>query len=957
MNQYNYSDYDPDRDNNRHDAAQRTASPRAAAPRRAKADSRERKSTATSHAETTPSVFDKIVNFITSPRTKIIMGIFLILLCVWLSVAALSFLKSNKVDQSAVVSPTIENVAPGASEIENIAGPGGASVSHHLFVEGFGFGSVVIIAYLVIVALSLLGVKNIHFWKLTFKSLILAITVSMVLGLLSVNSTAAIPPGGYHGHYINVLLISNFGWIGAMLVSVLLVSIVVTIYINELASIYTRYKRKMRTLRDRRIMEDDRRNYVEETVSEALSDTPLDDNANEDSTVDNNDNETSSTARERIDIELEDLPEVTEEEEINIDMADEIERRGAIADSAANGNNSGSTSGSSYGSESYSTAASGATVPHGSSTDSATVGYTTPDTSSVRAAGAATTSESTTRALPGATTGVAGQAAATVNGSTGNTEGSGNSEDPGFEITHEKEIEQGSGLPSRLAAEGPYDPRADLSGYRMPPISLMVDRPGKPNSVDLTEQEGNKERITKTLEQYNIRIDKIKATVGPTVTLYEIVPAEGVRIAAIKRLEDDIALSLSARGIRIIAPIPGRGTIGIEVPNLDPQTVSIRSILGSRAFQESKCELPMALGATISNDVYIADLAKMPHLLVAGATGQGKSVGLNTIIASLLYKKHPSELKFVLVDPKMVEFSLYACLEKHYLAKLPDEEEPVVTDPNKVVDTLNSLCREMDDRYSLLKDAGCRSIIEYNTKFINRRLNPENGHRYMPYIVMIVDEFADLIMMAGKNVETPIARIAQKARAVGMHMIIATQRPSTNVITGLIKANFPARIGFKVSQMVDSRTILDSPGANQLIGRGDMLISNNGSMERVQCAFIDTPEVEALCNHIRDQIGYPTAYILPDPPQEGGDDSGSSSSSVAERDPLLEEVGRWIVQGNTASTSSVQRRYSIGYNRAGKIMDQLESLGVVDRAQGGKPRRVLVDPMTLEDIFSTFSQL
>lgn len=930
MNQYNYNDYDPDNDSSRISGRDRAAEPRAAAPRRAKASTGGRRFHDNDRSGAI-SPLERIIGFITSPKTRIIGGIFLLLLCVWLSVAALSFLKSNKADQSAVVSPSVENVASaitangdgvsgtsgaiGAETVENIAGPGGATVSHHLFVEGFGFGSVVIIAYLVIVALALLGVKKINFWKLTFKSLILAIAISMVLGLISVNSSSVVPPGGYHGHYINVMLISNFGWIGALLVSALLVAIVVTIYINELASVYTRYKRKMRTLRDRRIMEDDRRSYVEEKVSEALSDTPLDTATAEDGTQTEAPVDDPRSQRERIDIELEDLPEVVEEEEIKIDMADEIKRRGTESPALV----------SQPGAASESVIDSGSASGNGSG------------------ASAVAISGSISDAEP--------EADKTVLDNTGKIS------QPGFEIAHEKEIEQGSGLPSRLAAEGPYDPRADLSGYRMPPVSLMIDRPGKPNSVDLTEQEENKERITKTLEQYNIRIDKIKATVGPTVTLYEIVPAEGVRIAAIKRLEDDIAMSLAALGIRIIAPIPGRGTIGIEVPNKDPQTVSIRSILGSRAFQESKCELPMALGATISNDVYIADLAKMPHLLVAGATGQGKSVGLNTIIASLLYKKHPSELKFVLVDPKMVEFSLYACLEKHYLAKLPDEEEPVVTDPNKVVDTLNSLCKEMDDRYALLKDAGCRSIIEYNTKFINRRLNPENGHRYMPYIVMIVDEFADLIMMAGKNVETPIARIAQKARAVGMHMIIATQRPSTNVITGLIKANFPARIGFRVSQMVDSRTILDAPGANQLIGRGDMLISHNGSMERVQCAFIDTPEVEALCNHIRDQIGYPTAYILPEPPQEGNDDMGSSSGSVAERDPLLEEVGRWIVQGNTASTSSVQRRYSIGYNRAGKIMDQLESLGVVDRAQGGKPRRVLVDPMTLEDIFSTFDRM
>lgn len=492
-----------------------------------------------------------------------------------------------------------------------------------------------------------------------------------------------------------------------------------------------------------------------------------------------------------------------------------------------------------------------------------------------------------------------------------------------------------------------YDPTAELSRYRFPSLDLLKDISTSGHNVDQEEQEENKERITKTLNDYEIPISHIDATVGPTVTLYEIIPAEGVRIAKIKRLEDDIALSLAAKGIRIIAPIPGKGTIGIEVPNKDPQTVSIRSVIGSRKFQECKYELPIAMGATIDNDVFIADLTKMPHLLVAGATGQGKSVGLNTIIASLLYKKHPAELKFVLVDPKMVEFSLYSKLEHHYLAKLPEEEEAIITDPNKVVATLNSLCVEMDNRYSLLKNAGVRSIKEYNAKFVARRLNPEKGHRYLPYIVMIVDEFADLIMMAGKEVETPIARIAQKARAVGMHLIIATQRPSTNVITGIIKANFPGRIAFRVSQMVDSRTILDRPGANQLIGKGDMLFSINGEMDRVQCAFIDTPEVEAICDSIDEQIGYEQAYLLPEYIPDAADGEGSMSN-VADRDSLFEEAARFIITSNTASTSSLQRRYSIGYNRAGKIMDQMEAAGIVGPSQGGKPRQVLIDSLQLE---------
>lgn len=515
-------------------------------------------------------------------------------------------------------------------------------------------------------------------------------------------------------------------------------------------------------------------------------------------------------------------------------------------------------------------------------------------------------------------------------------------DEPGFEVSVNA-IEQGEEDCSAL-----YDPTAELSRYQRPSLDLLINRVAKSNSVDRVEQDENKERITKTLRDYGIEISRIQATVGPTVTLYEIIPAEGVRIAKIKRLEDDIAMSLAALGIRIIAPIPGKGTIGIEVPNKEPQTVSIRAVLGSKAFQECRYELPMAMGATISNDIYIADLAKMPHLLVAGATGQGKSVGLNTIIASLLYKKHPSELKFVLVDPKMVEFSLYSKLEKHFMACLEGEEEPVITDTEKVERTLNSLCVEMENRYKLLKDANVRSLTEYNAKFAEHRLNPEKGHRYLPYIVIIVDEFADLIMTSGKAIETPIARIAQKARAVGMHMIIATQRPSTNVITGIIKANFPGRIAFRVSQMVDSKTILDRTGANQLIGRGDMLFSHNGSMERVQCAFIDTPEVEAIVESISSQVGFDHPYFLPEPLVADGE---ASIGSITDRDPLFDDCARYLCAGgDTASTSSLQRKFAIGYNRAGKIMDQLEAAGIVSAAQGSKPRNVLMDIVTLESI-------
>lgn len=495
-----------------------------------------------------------------------------------------------------------------------------------------------------------------------------------------------------------------------------------------------------------------------------------------------------------------------------------------------------------------------------------------------------------------------------------------------------------------------FDPTAELSHYKFPPYNLLRESQSRV-SVDQDEQIENQERIRTTLADFGIEITDIKATVGPTVTLYEIRPDKGVKISKIRNLGDDIALSLAANGgVRIIAPIPGKGTVGIEVANKDPQTVSMRTIITSRAYQENHCELPVAVGSTIDNKVYIADLAKMPHLLVAGATGQGKSVGLNAIIASLLYSKHPAELKFVLVDPKMVEFSLYQALENHYLAKLPDEDEAVITRPDKVVATLSSLCVEMDARYDLLKAAEVRNIKEYNAKFVARKLNPTKGHRFMPYIVVIVDEFADLIMTAGKEVETPIARLAQKARAIGIHVILATQRPSANVITGVIRANFPARMAFKVASNIDSRVVLDTTGAEHLIGRGDMLVSNNSKTERVQCAFIDTPEVTAICQHIKGQVSFGHAYLLPEPVAVGDGSGGGGDPSFGDRDPLFDEIARLIVTSNTASTSSLQRRYSIGYNRAGKIMDQMEAAGIVGPSTGGKPRQVLVDSITLEAI-------
>ena len=486
----------------------------------------------------------------------------------------------------------------------------------------------------------------------------------------------------------------------------------------------------------------------------------------------------------------------------------------------------------------------------------------------------------------------------------------------------------------------PYDPSLELRGYKFPGIDLLNDHGNEKVVANTEELENNKNQIITTLSNYDISITKISATVGPTVTLYEIVPAPGVRISRIKNLEDDIALSLAALGIRIIAPIPGRGTIGIEVPNEQKKIVSMRGLLSSDKYLNSKYSLPIAIGKTISNEHFVVDLASMPHLLMAGATGQGKSVGINAVLVSLLYKKHPSQLKLILVDPKKVELSLYRLIEKHFLAKLPDEEEAIITDTKKVVNTLNALCIEMDTRYDLLKDAGVRHIKEYNEKFIKRRLNPEKGHMYLPFIVLVIDEFADLIMTAGKEIEMPIARLAQLARAVGIHLIIATQRPSVNIITGTIKANFPSRVAFKVSSKVDSRTILDHGGADQLIGKGDMLISHGGDLIRLQCAFVDTPEVERICEFIGNQRGYPEAFLLPEYIDEK--EQESRDFDLNDRDTLFEDAARLVVQNQVGSTSLIQRRMRLGYNRAGRLMDQLEAAGIVGPNQGSKARDVLV---------------
>jgi len=821
------------------DSARRAAKPRAKA--------------ASSHRTAAHRQPGTISRFLTDKRTKLVLGVIMMLTAVFFLLSMLSYFYYADEDQSRVLGNSVIQLADSATKVKNLGGPLGAHIGNTLINGWLGLGSFFIVYYIGMLGAKLLGLSKVSFWPLTFKCLILGITTSVVLGLIMFNSATVIVWGGQHGHYVNDFLIRTTSEFGAIAVSVTLLALVAAIYLNELTAMWVAWRRRITARRERRQAAIEERERRERELNSALENEPIDpthdDPAMKPRTV------------------PDDRPIIPGDSD---DTTDDTE----IADSDADDT----------------------LTPHAPELKPIVI--------------------------------------------------SGDGESPDLEVVTTT-IEEAPAIRTDV-----YDPTAELSRFRFPSIESLTEHSTKTYTVDQQEQEENKNRILKVLDDFGIKISTIKATVGPTITLYEIVPAPGERIARIKRLEDDIALSLAALGIRIIAPIPGKGTIGIEVPNNDPQIVSMRSIIASRKYQECRYELPMAMGSTISNEVFIADLTKMPHLLVAGATGQGKSVGLNAIITSLLYKKHPAELKFVLIDPKMVEFSLYKKLEYHYLAKLPDEEDAIITDPNKVVATLNSLCVEMDNRYNLLSEANCRGIKEYNEKFTSKRLNPEKGHRYLPYIVIIVDEFADLIMTAGKEVETPICRIAQKARAVGMHIIIATQRPSTNVITGIIKANFPGRVAFRVSQMVDSKTILDRSGAHQLIGKGDMLISTNGALERVQCAFVDTPEVEAICNEIASQPGYPHAYVLPEYVPEAAGDFGGDGFS-ADRDPLFEEAARFIVQsGNTASTSSLQRRYSIGYNRAGKIMDQLEAAGIVGPASGAKPRVVLADTMSLESILS-----
>lgn len=784
----------------------------------------------------------RIFRFLTEDKTKFALGIFLLIVTIYITLSFLSFFFTGAADQSKLNLPWLDLMGSSELAVHNWAGKTGAFIAEQLINKGFGISAVFYSFFLLVISLRLLNIRLVATKKAFIWSTLGLIWFSLFFGFFFIDSAedTHVFLGGIHGYYMSLWISNAIGKFGAFSVILFTLLLFLIFSFENTLPLLKSLPYRLRSIKKPVVGEDT--SFDESTPENEIVDiAPPKINENEETEIANT--HLLSTEEETIDrtdepaldvvkLDVEPMDEEDKEEDIELTLEDSVD----------------------------------------------------------------------------------------------------------------EEIVKRSITTDEMAE---YDPKLDLSYYKYPPLDILDD-----HKVDVHVNEDelieNKNNIVRTLESYGISIDSIKATIGPTVTLYEIVPAKGIRIAKIKNLEDDIALSLSALGIRIIAPIPGKGTIGIEVPNKNPEIVSMRSVISSKKFQQTKFDLPIAIGKTITNETFTFDLAKMPHLLVAGATGQGKSVGLNAIITSLLYKKHPAQLKFVLIDPKKVELSIYSQIEKHFLAKLPDSEEPIITDVQKVVQTLNSLTVEMDQRYDLLKKAHARNIKEYNTKFIKRRLNPDNGHKYLPYIVVVVDEFADLIMTAGKEVELPIARIAQLARAVGIHMIIATQRPSTNIITGVIKANFPARIAFKVSAMVDSRTILDSPGANQLIGRGDMLISQGSELIRVQCAFVDTPEVEKVVDFIKDQQGYPSAFLLPE--YENDEKLGDTAADIlASKDVLFNEVARLIVVHQSGSTSLIQRKFSIGYNRAGRLMDQLEASGIVGPFEGSKARKVLIpDEYSLE---------
>ena len=861
-------------------------------------------------SKTSFSYFRRIGLWFASPQFRILTGIFFGCLAIYLAVSFCGYFSTCIQDQSKIASSPI-GYAP---KVANPGGEGGARLSEFLINEGFGLGSLVIIVWLGAISLKLLvGRPRFRALDFTIKCIVALITVSLIVGLVTYSMHTSVNWGGYHGTYVNEFIINFIGGIGAVLLSIFMIAVFIVICMRDLVNWIIRVRKKQAEKRRIAAEEREARLAREAEIRRMQEQERIDDQRAGEAVGRYSDNTVSGIDTDNPmdfgnDTSIYDISDVSDscgehrsahygplKDDLPDYEAARLKENPVVADADPE-DNSGQED------EKVDNPAL-ESANHMESVDSEEP-----------------TDESQATATPHSDK----------------------------MLVKVNEIDQASSRRYRPDIEHFED-----QNYKFPPFEILAE--GKARvEVDKEEQMENKRKIEKTLLDFGIPITRIEATVGPTVTLYEIVPDNGVKIAKIRSLVDDIALSLSAIGVRIIAPIPGKGTVGIEVANKDPQTVSMRTVIQSQKYQESKFKLPIALGSTISNEVYITDLTKMPHLLVAGATGQGKSVGLNAIVASLLYCKAPHEVKFVMIDPKQVEFSLYNKLKNYYMAMIPsdDNEEPVITDMAKVEATLNSLTIEMEQRYTLLKNAHTRNIEEYNAKIREGVLNPADGHRFLPYIVVIVDEFGDLKMVLGKNVETPIARLAQKARAVGMHVIIATQRPSTDVITGIIKANFPARISFKVSSGVDSKTILDTPGAQQLIGRGDMLIFNNSEMVRVQCAFIDTPEVERICEYVERQPYPQGIYELPEPLIESGD-SMAETGPVGERDELFVKVARDVVNSGRASTSSVQRFYEIGYNRAGRIMDQLERVGIVGPSQGGKPRAVLVDAMRLEEILAS----
>lgn len=822
---------------------------------------------------------EKIVTAMKGETSYFAIGLLLVIFGVYLILAFSSFFFTGGADQSLLEHPEPGELIRTDNQIQNVAGPRGAQLAQFLINDCFGIPAYIIIVFLIVAGMQLMKAYqfNLLKWFIGCSLVMIWFSLALAFGVQPFLTDSFIYPGGLHGYHACQWITSQIG-IPGMFLLLLVTAILFALLLTRKTIWMVRKALHPNFSRFRKKQEADVNQPEPQQPADISGSEAIEENADPIAA--------QPIKKETVSDEISEPETIEEKEAVSpFDEPEEDEEEEEEEEETADTSSTPETEIHSHVLELE------PTLTETAPTRPDVVIETTPKLS-----------------------------------------------EPSFEINKETH-EEDQAFQGDLTQ--PYNPRLDLEHYQFPTLDLLNSYDDNVPNIDMEEQNANKDRIIKVLRSFGIEISSIKASVGPTITLYEITPAEGVRISKIRNLEDDIALSLSALGIRIIAPIPGKGTIGIEVPNANPHIVPMSSILSSKKFQETTFDLPVALGKTITNEVFMVDLAKAPHMLVAGATGQGKSVGLNAIVTSLLYKKHPSELKFVIIDPKKVEFAIYAPIERHFLAKLPDGEDAIITDVTKVVQTLNSLCVEMDTRYDLLRKAGCRNIKEYNKKFINRQLNPEKGHHFLPYIVIIIDEFGDLIMTAGKDVELPICRIAQLARAVGIHAIIATQRPTTNIITGTIKANFPARVAFKVASMMDSRTILDRPGAQQLIGKGDMLYLQGNDPVRVQCAFVDTPEVERIANFIGKQQGYPTAFMLPEYVDENSESGSVGDVDMNRLDPLFEEAARLLIYHQQGSTSLIQRKFSIGYNRAGRIMDQLEKAGIVGPTNGSKAREVL----------------